>query len=235
MKGKKHMMKLKVIRTGSHGNSLLLGNEDEGYVLIDCGAKFLEIKESIDYDLSKIIFALSLHSHSDHSRSRKDIINAGILLLDYESTIVTMQGQATYKDWTMKFWPIEHDVPNYAMLLKHNPTGIKYSYISDTSYSPLTPICHNLIIEISYCDEVLEQKKGELNDRYLRLKKYHMSLARAKELISEMTKVEQPILKNIIVTHMSKLNSDGDQIKRELFELTGIMPILAEDGKEYEL
>lgn len=120
-------------------------------------------------------------------------------------------------------------------MIYEKSTRIKTAFLTDCSYSTLTPICHNLIIEISYTDEVLEKKKGELNERYLRLKKHHMSLSRCKELIAEMLKVPEPILKNIVVTHMSKTNSDAEQIKRELFELTGIMPILAEDGMEIEL
>lgn len=139
-------------------------------------------------------------------------------------------------DYLVRSWDVEHDVRNWAYILYHKPTKHKIAYMTDFSFTKLVPATvDTLILEISYIDDIISQKQDELGDRYLRLIKYHNSLRRAKELLQTMMNSEGYKLKNLIICHLSDRNSDADRIKQELFELTGIMPVIADKGIEVEL
>jgi Cft2 family RNA processing exonuclease len=59
---KKNPMLLKVVSTGSIGNSYLLETEDEA-IILECGVPISKIKKAIDYNISKIKGALITHQH----------------------------------------------------------------------------------------------------------------------------------------------------------------------------
>lgn len=231
-------MKLKILATGSKGNAYLLWVDDK-CVLLDAGVQFARIKEAVGYDLSRIEFALTGHRHLDHFKAVPELIDAGIHVivppLDGWEEMAGSYDCSSIGDWTIKHWDIEHDVKNWAFLLYNKKTDTKICYFSDTSHSPLIPICDTLIAEVSYCDSILDSKKGELDDRYLRLRKYHMGLNRFKAFLAEMMHTDGYRLKNIIITHLSDSNSDEEQIRREVKELTGIEPYMAKKGLTVEL
>ena len=230
-------MKYKCFGTGSKGNLHRLSH-NERYVYLDAGLAFPRFKESCGYQLDKVDFVVCSHTgHSDHGKCFDDIKKAGIPTIsphidDWEYT----QTEFNMGDYLVRSWDVEHDVRNWAYLLYHKPTKHKIAYMTDFSYTKLVPATvDTLILEISYIDDIIESKQNELGDRYLRLVKYHNSLRRAKELLQKMMDSEGYKLKNLIICHLSDKNSDAERIKQELFELTGIMPVIADKGTEVTL
>jgi len=55
-------MQLKIIRTGSKGNSYILENENEA-LLIEAGAPSMEVKKAINFNIKKIQGMLVTHEH----------------------------------------------------------------------------------------------------------------------------------------------------------------------------
>ena len=47
-------MKLKILGTGSSGNSYLLKPEKGQSLIIDCGVNFKKVKEATDFDINSI-------------------------------------------------------------------------------------------------------------------------------------------------------------------------------------
>ena len=59
-------MKLKVLGSNSLGNCYILENKDEA-LIIEAGIKFAKVKESLNYNISKIVGCLVSHEHNDHA------------------------------------------------------------------------------------------------------------------------------------------------------------------------
>lgn len=233
-------MKFKCFGTGSKGNMYRLSH-NERYVFLDVGLPYPRLKEACGWQLDKIDFVfVSQAHHQDHAKALPDVKEAGLSFIappldDWESD--NAQGDTfNMGDWIVRAWRVEHDDLCWAGLFYHKPTNHRICYITDFSHSSQVPAqCDTLIIEVNYVDECLDEKIGEQSDRYLRLKQYHMSLRRAKEFIGKMMESDKYNLKNIICVHLSDKNSDADKIKQEIFELTGIMPVMAEKGTEITL
>lgn len=68
---------IKVLASGSTGNAYIIQAEEE-ILLLECGINFKEIKQGLDFDLSKVKGCLITHEHKDHSKAIKDVLAAGI-------------------------------------------------------------------------------------------------------------------------------------------------------------
>lgn len=55
-------MHLTVLGSGSNGNTYLLESNDE-VLILDCGISLIEVKKSLNFDLSKIVGCFISHSH----------------------------------------------------------------------------------------------------------------------------------------------------------------------------
>ena len=56
-------MVLKVIATGSSGNSYLLTANDGAHLLIECGVTIKRIKRAINFNLEKVAGCIVTHGH----------------------------------------------------------------------------------------------------------------------------------------------------------------------------
>lgn len=57
-------MVLKVINSGSSGNSYILESDNEA-LLIEAGQNLMAIKKSLDFNIRKIVGCIVSHSHLD--------------------------------------------------------------------------------------------------------------------------------------------------------------------------
>jgi phosphoribosyl 1,2-cyclic phosphodiesterase len=69
--------------------------------------------------------------------------------------------------------------------------------------------------------------KDELDDRYLRIKKSHMSLQR---LISYLKKAPMPKLRKIILVHLSTYNANAELMVNSIRDITGCSVVAASGG-----
>ncbi len=228
---------LKILGTGSAGNSYLLKPEKGQSLIVDCGVNFKKVKEAVDFDINSICGAIQTHSHGDHSKFTKDFINAGINV--YMSSqnqkeiglkshrIISIDNNKQFQVGDFKIMPFEvnHDVYCFGFLIHHPECGTTL-YLTDTSYSNyIFKGLNNLIIECNYSDQIIENKLNGnefLRDRIIGS---HMSLETLLELLgkNDLSKVN-----NIVLIHLSDSNSNAIEFKNTVRKATNCNVTVAE-------
>ncbi|WP_074349619.1 MBL fold metallo-hydrolase [Proteiniborus sp. DW1] len=241
-------MKLKVLASGSKGNCYIL-NSPTGSLLIEAGIPWKEMLKGLDYDISNVLACLVSHEHLDHSKSVADVMKAGIDCYMSKGTIDALniphnqsyraiparEGfQIDFGDFTVLSFKTEHDAADpRGFLIQYRPTKEKFLFITDSYYSKYKFKGLNyILIECNYIKETLDQniENGYIDDSMKpRLLQSHFSLENVKEFLkaNDLSQCQ-----NIILLHLSDRNSDENQMIKEIEELTGIRPYVADKGLE---
>ena len=218
-------MNLAVANSGSDGNTYLL-NSDKDCVVLDCGVNFKTVMKMLDFNISKIRFALCTHIHSDHMKYVKDYLNKGFKVL------MPKQVKERFEDYTLAIQaepmkrisiggfnvtpfevPHDEDVTCFAYIIEHKDFG-KLLYMTDCMYCRYNlkklKINH-FLCECNYIKELADEnyEKG-LRDRVL---KTHMELETVKEFIRANA---TDSLQNVILCHLSAENADADKMSAEV-------------------
>lgn len=230
-------MKLKILGTGSSGNSYLLEPDNGKSLIIDCGLNLKKVKEAVDFDVNSICGALQTHSHGDHSKFTKDFINAGINvymsaqnqkeigLKSHRIVPIEANKQLHIGDFKVMPFEVNHDVYCFGFLINHPECGTTL-YLTDTSYSNyIFKGLNNLIIECNYSEQILEDKlhnKEYLRDRIIGS---HLSLETLLEILgkNDLSKVN-----NIVLIHLSDTNSNAVEFKNIVQKATNCNVTVAE-------
>lgn len=238
-------MNLAVANSGSDGNTYLL-NSDTDCVVLDCGVNFKTVMKMLDFNISKIRFALCTHVHADHMKYVKDYLNKGFKVL------MPKQVKERFEDYTLaiqvepmkrisiggfKVTPFEvphdEDVTCFAYIIEHNDFG-KLLYMTDCMYCRYNlkklKINH-FLCECNYIKELADEnyEKG-LRDRVL---KTHMELETVKEFIRANA---TDSLQKVILCHLSTENADADKIVAEVQKIVPRANVsVAVKGLEVEL
>lgn len=240
-------MKLKVISTGSKGNAYILSNENEA-LLIEAGVNIKEIKQALDFDLSKVVGCIVTHEHLDHAKSAVDVARLGI---DVYCSLGTMKARSlgninrvkqiksrevfTVGNFKIMPFDVKHDANEPLGFLIEHPDCGKTLFLTDTYYCKYTfPGLNNILIEANYSKEIIDKKFGPDSEKEFlrnRILKSHFSLANCKDMLSanDLSKVN-----NIVLIHLSDSNSDEKQFVKEVTELTGKNVCAAVNGMEIE-
>ncbi|MBO9151907.1 MBL fold metallo-hydrolase [Chitinophaga sp. GCM10012297] len=221
-------MKLVVIGSNSAGNSYLLQGENET-LLIECGVHFSKIKKALGYNLQNVS-AIVTHSHGDHSKSIKDVLNAGIpvwagvetfkaLGIESHHRAKTIVQGLSYKIGNFKVKPfnVNHDVPCLGFLIQHPECGLTL-FLTDTYFCDYVfPGLNNIIVECNHAEDIISSNGTPrfLHDRIIQS---HMNLETCKSLLKAN---DLSCVNNIVLIHLSDSNSDEKRFKREITELTG--------------
>lgn len=231
-------MRLIVIGSNSKGNGYLLQGKDST-LLIECGVHINKIKQALNYSLRNVS-AIVTHSHGDHSKYMKNVMDAGIDVYASEATflakgitqhhrakVIKMQS-GFYRAGGFKFMPFEvnHDVPCFGFLIEHEECGLTL-FLTDTYYCDYKfPGLNNIIVE---CNHDMESMDGSGTPGFLRdrIIQSHMNLDTCRDLLlaNDLSAVN-----NIVLIHLSDKNSDAGKIKREIETHTGKTTWIAEAG-----
>lgn len=240
-------MLLKVLASGSSGNSYIL-ESPTGKLIIEAGITYKEILQGLQFKLNEVVGCLLSHSHLDHSKSAKTLMDYGIDVYANKETIEALNltghraipveplKQFTIGDFKIIGFPIEHDAPGLGYLIQYVPTKEKLLFLTDSFYSKykfkgLNYIC----IECNYIKETLDKniEEGHISmEMKPRLLQSHFSLENVKKFlqVNDLSKCQE-----IILLHVSSINANAEQMIREIKELTGITPKIAIKGLEVEL
>lgn len=226
-------MILKVLASGSKANSYILENDKEALV-IEAGVPFKEIIKYVDH--RKIVGCIVSHEHMDHAAYQGQYQMRGINTF----TPYTMHPQnavnanRTYGNFKISGFENHHNVPCYGFLIKHPDMG-QLVFATDTGYIEyrFQGISHWLI-ECNYSKEILDmQVENGFNPLLAdRIVSDHMSLETCKEFFSAN---DLSRTRNIVLLHLSDGNSNAEQFKQEIQQLTKRDTYIAEKGLEIDL
>jgi len=226
------MIDINVLASGSKGNCYHI-TDSRAPLLLECGIRFAEIKQGLNFQVSGIEGCLVSHGHQDHCKAVKDIMKAGIdcymLKATAEATgasghrvkLIEPLKQFVIGSWTVLPFDTKHDVDSVGFLLA-NTAGDKLVYLTDTAYCKyrFNGLTH-ILVEANFCEDILKEnvRNGIIESAMKsRLIKTHFSLQNVKEFLeaNDLKKVEE-----IHLLHLSDNNSDEDRFKKEIQRLTG--------------
>ena len=229
-------MKLTVINSGSSGNCYLLKSSSGETLILECGEKFSKVKESLNFDLSGVVGALSSHVHLDHSKYINEFTSSGIKVYSNKSTvnkfggetsnlkIVEPKKQFNVGSFSVIPFLVRHDptIETYGFLINHIEMG-KCVFLTDLVYSKyLFPSVNNWLIEANYCDEKVNSSNGFLSQRIINS---HLSVQNCIKLL-QANDLSQT--NNICLIHLSDSNSNSKEFKQKVTDATGKLVTIAE-------
>lgn len=227
-------MKIEVIASGSSGNCYKISNEDTT-LLIECGIPYKKIQQALNFKTTDIDGVLVSHEHGDHSKACKDLIKAGVDLYMTKGTKEALKLDS-HRVKTFRQWSMYLDVKIGSFTIKpfrtihdaKEPVGFvicdsiskeELVFITDSQYSIYNFSPDYFMIEVNYVTETINKSEKIHPDLRARIKKTHMSLETA---INLLERSDLSNLKKIYVMHLSDSNSDAKVIKESLQELTGV-------------
>lgn len=226
-------MKLKVLASGSKGNSYILENDKEALV-IEAGVPFKELVRHVEH--RKIVGYIVSHEHKDHAAYVGQYQMRGIkVFTPYTINNASGIGICLGSDsFTYQCFENHHNVPCYGFLIRHPDMG-QLVFATDTGYIEyrFKGISHWLI-ECNYSKEILDmQVENGFNPLLAdRIVSDHMSLETCKEFFSAN---DLSRTRNIVLLHLSDGNSNAEQFKQEIQQLTKRDTYIAEKGLEIDL
>lgn len=239
-------MKLKIINSGSAGNCYILETETTALVL-ECGVKFSNIKQALDFNLSKVAGVLISHEHQDHCKSVKDVIAAGLNVYASYGTIEALGIETSHRvhgllrmtkhfigQFSVMPFDVKHDAKEpFGFLINHPQCG-NVLFVTDTYYVPHKfKNLNQVIVEANYDWKIVDQRlkdqniHGRVRDRVI---ESHMSIDTCCELLRAN---DLSAVNNIVLIHLSDGNSNAAQFKTRVEELTGKTVTVA--GKNMEI
>lgn len=212
-------------------------------ILIEAGFSYKEIlKKSLlnGIDINDVDAALITHSHMDHCKSAKELIDRGIqlyankdIISKYDGDIenILIPGETKYIAPDTKVLPfeVEHDAPN-SLGFVISTNNIVILFVNDSKFfkADLSQISFNFIfIEANYDGQFIhfayENAKNDNNRqdiaRYERLFNSHMSLANCKK---HLAKLNLSQCTAIFLMHLSDRHANENKFKYEVKTSTGI-------------
>lgn len=241
-------MRLKVLSSGSCGNSYLLETKEET-LIIEAGITYKRIQEGLDFDTGKVVGCLISHEHGDHSKAAIQLMKNGIDVYGSKGTLEELDLEDHYKakeikkhekikvgGFTVLPFDVQHDAKEpLGFLIQHKRMG-KLLFITDTYYSKyrFKEVDH-ILVECNYKKEILDSniEKGTvtewLSERIIRS---HFEIGNVKDFLrsSDLSKT-----KNIVLIHLSSQNSNEKLFRKEIEKATGRITHIAEEGLKLDI
>jgi len=227
------MIEIETIASSSKGNCYKI-SDGKTTLMIECGLRLKQIQKAFNFELSGVLGCLISHEHSDHSKSVKQMMKAGIdcymsegtseALNLYSHRLKTVKSKKSFKIGTFAImaFDTQHDSKEpIGFLIQSGKEKILFA--TDTFYLKykFKKLTH-IMIECNYSKEILDKNVEDgkvslfLKDRIV---KSHFSLENLKEFFEANDLSE---CKEIHLLHLSNNNSNPELFKNEIQKLTGI-------------
>ncbi len=219
-------MTFKQYYSSSKGNLFVVEANTGERLIIDPGVTWRDVQSALSYDLSDISGCLLSHNHADHSKSVKDVMQAGIDVYSSQGTFEALQIEnnhhakvmTTHKEYHIGPFDVwaynsNHDAPE-PFLFKIRCDDEYMLYATDTSHiNQYFHVSFSIIaIECSYNEEYLAKRVREktINEVLAkRLLTSHMSEKNCFRYLSEFCN-----LSKCHVIHLLHLSADNINKKR---------------------
>ena len=236
-------MDLKVINSNSQGNCYILGSNN-ATLLIECGVKFSEIKQALNFDLYKVDGCIITHEHQDHCKAARDLNSHGIEVVASPGTFEAFNFRMTrqyhiahaenrpIKDWNIKAFKVDHDAKEPLGYIIEHPECGKVLFVTDTNklrYKFVTPFDH-IIIEANYCEDLADQWRETKGNDFVEGRRLnnHMSFQTAMLTLSEL---DLSKCRNIVLIHLSDGLTNAKRFTEDCQARFGIPTTIAEPQK----
>ena len=235
-------MKLKVLGSSSSGNCYILEASD-GALVIECGMPLLEVKKALDFKIGRIAGAIVTHQHGDHSKFIAEYLKSAIRVCALKEVFdahalkqrifcKTSEPMHGYRIGTFNVFvvPVEHDVPCVGFVIEHAEMG-KMLFVTDTMmFEYRIPNLSHMMIEANYSDEILDYNiENGITPASMRprLLQSHMEIKTTENILLSSN---LDTVNDIILIHLSHNNSDAEQFKQRIMQMTGKPVIIAKRG-----
>lgn len=197
------------LASGSTGNCTIVKNSNGRIVILDCGIRLDTITSNPNFtNFSDVDFVFSSHCHLDHSRALKDLELCGCKTISYK-TLENNTQRFEIGDWQILTFPVEHNAPNWGIVLKDKLTGEKLCYVTDFTKMPIIEGIDHWLYEINYDNSTVDDIL--FSDDFDKLNlgfKYHNGLDNTVDYFSQVK--TRP--KSITICHLSKNNANRENI-----------------------
>ena len=234
------MIRVTPIASGSSGNCYLI-DDGKTKILIEAGIPIKRMQKGCDWMLSDVAGALISHEHGDHASHAQDLTKYGIDVYASSGTIEATQKtkyplsgplvhpikamqEIRIRTFEVLPFDVQHDAAEpLGFLIRSTKSGEKLLFFTDTYYIRYRFEGLNIIMaECNYSMDQLMQNVREGTTpayRIQRLAKSHMSLETLEEML-QANDLSQ--LKQIYLLHLSSDNSNEEEIRTKIQELTGV-------------
>lgn len=229
-------MDILIIASSSRGNAYRI-SDGQTSLMLECGVPVREIQKALQFQLHKIDGCLLTHEHLDHSKAAKDLMKKGVEIYSSKGTLeilgLSQQHRAnalyigvTKRIGTFQVLPfdVQHDAAEpLGFLIESIVTGERLLFFTDTYYLKYAFDRLSIIMaECNYSTEIIKENvnNGSIPEAHKnRVIRSHMSI----ETLLEFIKANDTSrLKKIYLLHMSDGNSNEDEFKRRVQEITGV-------------
>lgn len=240
-------MKLKVLASGSKGNCYLLQLKDETLIL-ECGIRYKQILDGLDFNLESVVGCLVTHEHKDHSKAIEDLNKNGINVYASKGTFESLgienhranviKSEELFKvgNFTIMPFQAKHDAKEpLGFLINHKEIGnllfITDSYYCEYNFNKL----NHILVECNYSKNLLD---GNIENGVIpislrnRITRSHFELL---NVIDFLKSNDLSQVKNLLLIHLSSSNSDADYFIQEIAKSTGLAIEVARKGLEIYL
>lgn len=235
---------IKVLGSGSSGNcySLEVNNE---ILLLDLGFSYSKTLEFIEFELEKIVGCLVTHEHKDHSKSIMDFMKNGVDVYATNGTFEELgieghrakvvKSKEVYRvgGFTVMPFDVEHDASEpVGFLVSHKYMG-NLLYITDTYFVKYKfKGINHMLIECNYSKEIIDERLKDMPFLRNRIVQSHFELENVKEFVKSTNLYD---LQNLVLIHLSGMNSDEIVFKEEIEKEAGFPVSVAKKGLIIEL
>lgn len=229
------MIEITALASSSKGNCYRV-TDGRTPLLLECGINYRDIQKGLQFQMSQVAGCLITHEHSDHCKSIKDVLKAGIDcymsagtaeaigIKHHRIKTVEAKKQFTIGTWTILPFDVQHDSSEPIGYLLMNQQREKLLFTTDTYYIRYRFLgLTHIMVECNYSLAILNENivAGRVPKvMKKRLLRSHFSLENVKEFLkaNDLSKVQE-----IWLLHLSDNNSDAQLFKQEIMELTGKM------------
>lgn len=239
------MAVLKVIGSGSSGNGYAIETDNE-ILLLEAGCRAKEMKEAINFQISKVVGMFITHSHVDHCEYVRQYMNSGFPIYTNDETqefietkygekvigIPEMEAVQVGKFKVTGFYLPHNGTPCFGYCLEHPETG-RMVFLTDfelCEWNFRTKKLNHIFIEANYSNELIDYSFPNAK---------HVLLGHC-ELETSLDFIESNItdsLKNVVLLHLSDRNSDEKEFCSAVQSIVGpvVNVEIAGKGKEIRL
>lgn len=197
-------MKIKIINSGSNGNSTIVSDSTGNCIVLDCGLSYETIVANTN--MSKLDFAIVTHTHGDHTKSLSHFKKFYIETYTWEN--VTDGKPIETSHWKIMPMELVHNVKCFGFLIYSKIDNKTIAYMTDTSMLRKVSDKTDLIIADTNYDEDIVQSKIENGEQFNRGCFNHMSVQKVSAYIQQLGFIP----KNFCAFHLS--NSSLIDVKK---------------------